>query len=77
MASLAALGGGAFVLASLIVGARLMLLARRTRHFPEFAMGFGLFGMGGVGYPLMMVARFHTGLDDTDRPRSRTLSLHG
>lgn len=56
MAWLAALGGGLFVLASLVVGARLMWLARRTRGLPEFVLGGGLFLMGGLGYPLLAVA---------------------
>lgn len=58
MEILAALGGGAFVLASLIVGVRLMWLARRTRGLPELIMGVGLFFMGGVSYPITMAA-FH------------------
>jgi hypothetical protein len=49
------------------LGARLVLLSTRTRALPEFCIGAGLFLMGGVGYPLMMVARFHTGLDDGTR----------
>lgn len=63
MELLAACGGGAFVLASLVLGARLMLLARKTRGLPEFALGFGLFLMGGIGYPLMAVAQQATQLD--------------
>jgi hypothetical protein len=57
MEIVAAIGGGAFVLASLVLGARLMLLSRRTRGFPELVLGAALFGMGGVGYPLMAVAQ--------------------
>jgi hypothetical protein len=64
---LAKVGGGAFVLACLVLGARLLLMAVRTRELPELCIGAGLFLMGGVGYPLMMVARFHTGLDDPTR----------
>jgi hypothetical protein len=63
VAVVAAVGGGAFVLACLVLGARLLFLALRTRELPEFCIGAGLFLMGGVGYPLMMLARFHTELD--------------
>jgi hypothetical protein len=53
---IAALGGGAFVLASLVVGARLMLLSRRTRGISELILGAALFFMGGVSYPLTTLA---------------------
>jgi hypothetical protein len=39
----------AFVVASLIVGARILLLAARTRLFPETTVGLSLFLAGGVG----------------------------
>jgi hypothetical protein len=52
----AALGGGAFVLASLVLGARLMLLARRTRGLSELILGAALFLMGGVSYLLTTIA---------------------
>jgi hypothetical protein len=57
MLIVAAVGGGAFVLASLIVSLRLLALARRTRQLPEFLIGLGLLLMGGIGYPLSTVAR--------------------
>jgi hypothetical protein len=57
METLAALGGGAFVLVSLLVGLRLVLLARRSGELPEFAMGLALLVMGGIGYPAAAVAR--------------------
>lgn len=60
----AALGGGLFILASLVVGARLMLLSRRTRGVPELVLGAALFLMGGVGYPLMAAAVQATQLAD-------------
>jgi hypothetical protein len=53
-----AVGGGCFILVSLVVGVRLLLLARRTRQLAEFAMGTGLVLIAGLGYPLMMLARF-------------------
>lgn len=57
METLAALGGGAFVLVSLALGLRLMLLARRTGQLPEFAAGCALFLQGGVGYLATSLAR--------------------
>jgi hypothetical protein len=57
METLAALGGGAFVLVSLALGVRLMLLARRTGQLPEFAAGCALFLLGGVGYLATSLAR--------------------
>jgi len=59
---LAAIGGLSFILASLVIGLRLLLLARRTRQLPEFAIGLALFLMGGLGYPILSVARMATGL---------------
>lgn len=57
MLLLAGIGGGAFVLASLIVSLRLLALARRSRGLPELLIGLGLLLMGGVGYPLSTTAR--------------------
>ena len=62
MELVAAFGGGAFVLASLVLGVRLVWMARTTRGLPEFVLGFGLFLMGGLGYPLMAIAQQATGL---------------
>ena len=58
MEILGAVGGGCFIVVSLIVGVRLLGLARRTRQLAEFAMGIGLVPIAGLGYPLMMLARF-------------------
>ena len=44
----AAVGGG--------VGVKLLWLARRTRGFPELVVGFSLFVLAGVSWPLMLVA---------------------
>src|SRR5262245_11725926 len=57
METLAALGGGAFVVASLVVGLRLLVLAIRTGELPEFAVGLALLVMGGIGYPCAAIAR--------------------
>lgn len=42
----------------LAVGVKLLLLARRTRAFPEFALGFFFLVGAGIGYPLSGVAPF-------------------
>ena len=54
MGVLGLLGFGSFTLASLIVGARLLALAARTRALPEAAFGTALF-LGGVGYVLIVL----------------------
>jgi hypothetical protein len=56
VAVLALIGFGAFVLASMVAGVRLLLLARRTRQAPEAALGAALLLGGGVGYLLMVLA---------------------
>ncbi|HVH05060.1 MAG TPA: hypothetical protein VNE71_03565 [Myxococcota bacterium] len=63
MRIIAILGGGAFVVVSLVVGGRMLLLARRTRGLPELVLGLCLFLMGGLGYPLTAVARQAMALD--------------
>jgi hypothetical protein len=55
MVVLAAVGGGAFVLSSFVLGLRLAWLARRTRGLPELVLGLGLFFMAGLGYPFGIV----------------------
>jgi hypothetical protein len=64
MEILAALGGGAFILASLGVSIRLLLLSFRTRKLPEIAMGLGLMLLGGIAYPVIVVARVASELPD-------------
>lgn len=67
MRFVAALGGGAFVLACLWVGGRLLRVAFRTRALPEAVLGGGLFLMGGFAYPLTAVARAAQALSDETR----------
>jgi hypothetical protein len=62
MQILAQLGGGAFTLACLLIGLRLLLLSARTRHLPELLVGLALFLMAGIGYPLSSIARQVPGL---------------
>jgi hypothetical protein len=57
MLAIAGLLGSSFIVVSLVVGWRLLLLARRTRQLPELAVGLGLFLMGGFGWPLMVAAQ--------------------
>jgi hypothetical protein len=61
---IAAIGGLSFILASLVTGARLLLVARRTRELPELTLGLGLFLMGGLGYPLTLLGEFGTFMPD-------------
>jgi hypothetical protein len=67
MRFVAALGGIPFVLVCLVIGPRLLLLARRTRALPELVMGSSLLLMGGIGYPLTSVARQAAPLSDSAR----------
>jgi hypothetical protein len=46
----------AFVVAGAGVGVKLLRLARRTRGFPERVVGFSLFVLSGVAWPLMLAA---------------------
>ena len=64
MASIAAFAGLLSVLASVIVGARLLLLARRSRRAPELLIGLGLLMTGGLWSPLVAVGRQATALSD-------------
>ena len=52
-----AIGGGSVVLVSLVLGLRMLLLARNTRAVPEPTLGLGLFLMGGISYPIFVAAR--------------------
>jgi hypothetical protein len=47
----------AFFAVALVVGVRVLLLARRTRELPELLMGIGVLGIGPVGFGLMVVAQ--------------------
>ena len=61
---LAAIGGGSFVLVSLVLGPRLLFLGRSRRELPEFTMGLCLLLMGGLGYPFATLGRVVTALPD-------------
>jgi hypothetical protein len=64
---LAALGGGSFVLVSLVLGPRLLALGRSRRELPELTMGLCLLLMGALGYPFAVVGRVVTALPDDVR----------
>jgi hypothetical protein len=67
MQLLGALLGGSFVLASLVVGTRLVWLSRETRKSPELLVGAGLLLLSVLGYPLMTVARKAVALGEPTR----------
>lgn len=71
---LGAVGGGSFILASLIIGVRILFLARRTRELPELAMGLGLVFMGGLSYPITVAARMSVDLSPDTRVAMMLLS---
>ncbi len=50
------IGFGAFFASSLVIGVRLLLLARRTGKLPEFLIGIGVLGIGPFGFGLSMLA---------------------
>jgi hypothetical protein len=45
------------IVADAVVGARLLLLAARTRQLPELCFGLSFLSLGVVGYPLSIIAR--------------------
>lgn len=50
------IGFGAFLVASVVLGARLLLLALRTRKLPELAIGLNFLLAGAIGYALLLAA---------------------
>jgi hypothetical protein len=58
MSSLVWVGFVAFFVVALVVGVRLLSLARRTREMPELLMGIGVLGIGPVGFGFMVGAQF-------------------
>lgn len=57
MVEISVLGFAAFVLASLVVGVRLLLLAGRTRELPELTIGLTLLLLGGIGSLLAIASQ--------------------
>ena len=50
------IGFGTFFVVSLVIGLRLLLLARRTGEVPELLIGLAVLGIGPLGYGLSMLA---------------------
>lgn len=67
MQLLSAILGGSFVLASLVVGLRLLYLGLRTGEAPGRLIGSGLLLSSVVGYPLMAVSRNAVALPEDTR----------
>jgi hypothetical protein len=63
----------AFILAGSVVGARLLLLAARTRELPDFLVGFSLFELSAIAYPLVLYGAF-SDLSLADAKRVSALS---
>jgi len=57
MLRLLGIGVLVMIVADGVVGARLLLLARRTRRLPELCFGLSFLSLGVLGYPLSIVAR--------------------
>lgn len=49
-------GFGSFLTVSMVLGVRLLALARRTRKLPELAIGLNFLLAGAVGYALLLAA---------------------
>jgi len=56
MQAVVALGFGAFFVSSLLIGLRLLWLARRNRGLPELLISLGILGIGPAGFALMVFA---------------------
>lgn len=69
----------AFVLASLAVSVRLLLLARRTRCRPELYLGLGVLGTAVLGYGVLIAGAIARGPDGmvTDALAPRALQAAG
>ncbi len=76
MTGIGEIGVGAFIVTSLVVGGKLLLLAARTRQKPEFALGFGLFALGGLDYILNLLARSDSLLSDDGRAVAMITAVH-
>ena len=57
MGNLVWVGFIAFFIVALVVGVRVLLLARRTRELPELLMGIGVLGIGPVGFGVLVGAQ--------------------
>lgn len=55
MGTLAFLAVAFVALSSTLVGARLLIVSRRTRGFPEFVLGLSLAAITGIGFPVVLL----------------------
>jgi hypothetical protein len=74
---LSIVGVGLFMLASVVVGARLLRLWRITRQLPELLLGVALWCTGFLGFALEMVARLTPGLPSSVRYGTMFVGLAG
>jgi hypothetical protein len=58
METFALLAVALVALPSMVVGARLLIVSRRTRGFPEFVLGFSLASITGIGFPIVLLTEF-------------------
>ena len=56
METLRWIGFGAFLVPSLVIGIRLLLLAKRTGQIPELLVGIAVLGIGPLGYGFSILA---------------------
>lgn len=68
---LALFATGAFILTGAVVGIRLLRLAHRTRELTDFLVGFSLFVLAAVSYPLTLIVTFA----DLPLPLAKALSI--
>jgi len=71
--SLYLLGTAAFVLVSLLIGLRLVRLARRTGERPELYLGLGILGTAVLGYGLQIASVVLRGGPESTRAVSATM----
>jgi hypothetical protein len=64
----------AFVVVGATVGIRLLILGHRTKELPERSVGLALLLIGGIGYPLAVLAGTPGVMDPTSGVRLSTVS---
>ena len=67
------LGTAAFVVVSLVIGLRLVLLARRTGEKPELYLGLGILGTAVFGYGAQIASAILRGGFDSELPVTTTM----
>jgi hypothetical protein len=74
---LSLIGFGGFAVTSLVIGARLALLARRTRQLPEAAMAVAFLGAGALGNTLGVLAALGVGGEAAHAPLQAVARIAG